>query len=522
MTEGIRVREADGTEQVLPVETGRTLAQTLWLSGELPPPALCSGLGRCGACRVLFQEGTPSPCAADEAILGAEAVREGWRLACRHAALPGMAVSIPPPPSERHTVRTAPDAGSFAEPFRLAVDLGTTSIHWRLLAGAGQEVASGQALNPQMGAGSDVVSRLAAARTSEGRERLRRLVLRFLHRIVRQAGVPVTELCVAGNTAMTSILLDKDITGLCAAPYRLPEAGGRTENLPDLPGLPDSVGLPPVWIPPQPAPFVGGDISAGMAALLYGETPRFPFLLADLGTNGEFVLALDEARSFIASVPLGPSLEGIGLRYGGVADTGSVSAFRLGPLGLSPVVIGDGAPRRICGTGYLSLLSLLLRTGILEASGQLAAHPASPLAARLSASVRRDAAGWSLPLPGGMELAGADVEEILKVKAAFSLALESLLEAAGLESRALARVYLGGALGEYVPDGVLEQLGFLPQGLQARTTAAGNTSLRGAALLLTRPELRERLVRWSAGCTLVDMAARPGFTALYMRHMTFG
>ena len=312
---------------------------------------------------------------------------------------------------------------------------------------------------------------------------------------------------------MTAILLDEDVSGLAAAPYRLPEAGGRTVTWP---------GLPPAWIPPQPAPFIGGDISAGMAALLYGETPVFPFVLADLGTNGEFVLALDAERSFIASVPLGPSLEGIGLRYGGVADTGSVSAFTLGPLGLSASVIGGGAPRRICGTGYLSLIDVLLRAGFLDATGRLQERPTSPLAARLVRSVERGPSGWSLPLPGGMALAGADVEEILKVKAAFSLALESLLDAAGLESRSLARVALGGALGEYVPGGALENLGFLPQGLRARTVAAGNTSLRGAALLLERPELRERLTRWSARCGLVDLTARPGFTELYMRHMVFG
>lgn len=121
-----------------------------------------------------------------------------------------------------------------------------------------------------------------------------------------------------------------------------------------------------------------------------------------------------------------------------------------------------------------------------------------------------------------MALGGADVEEILKVKAAFSLALESLLDASGLESRSLARVALGGALGEYVPGGALENLGFLPQGLRARTVAAGNTSLCGAALLLERPELRDRLTRWSARCELVDLTARPGFTDLYMRHMVFG
>ena len=350
--DGVRVVDSSGVPRVLPVEAGRTLAQTIWLSGEGPPPALCSGLGRCGACRVRFLEGTPEPCDADRAILGVEAVLEGWRLACRHAPVAGMAVALPPPPSEK---RNRPDSLPGGGPFRLAVDLGTTSIHWRLLDGAGHEAASGQTLNPQMGAGSDVVSRLAAARTPEGRERLRHLVLRFLQRIVAEAGVPVAELCIAGNTAMTSILLDKDVAGLCASPYRLTEPGGRSADLP---------GLPPAWVPPQPAPFVGGDISAGMAAFLYGEKPSFPFLLADLGTNGEFVLAVDEERSFIASVPLGPSLEGIGLRYGGVADTGSVSGFRLGPPGLFPVVIGDVPPRRICGTGYLSLLEQGTRTGL--------------------------------------------------------------------------------------------------------------------------------------------------------------
>lgn len=510
VAQGVHVVDSSGLNHILLVEAGQTLAQTIWLSGQLSPPALCSGLGCCGACRVRFLEGAPEPCDADSAILGAETVRGGWRLACRHAAVAGMVVELPPPPSEkRKRMDIRPDAG----PFRLAVDLGTTSIHWLLLDGTGHEAASGQALNPQMGAGSDVVSRLAAARNREGRERLGHLVIRFLQRVVSDVGVPVAELCIAGNTAMTSILLNEDVAGLCAAPYRLTEPGGRTAELP---------GLPPAWIPPQPAPFVGGDISAGMATLLYGESPKFPFLLADMGTNGEFVLALDKERSFIASVPLGPSLEGIGLRCGGVADTGSVSGFRLGPFGLSPVVIGSTEPKRICGTGYLSLLDALLRTGFLDATGRLASASVSPLAARLLGTVERGAAGWSLPLPGGMELSGADVEEILKVKAAFSLALESLLAASGLESRALARVCLGGALGEHMPENVLERLGFLPQGLQARTVAEGNTSLRGAGLLLTCPELREGLVRWSSGCTLVDLAARPDFTALYMRHMVFG
>ena len=60
--QGVRVVDSSGLNHILPVEAGQTLAQTIWLSGELSPPALCSGLGRCGACRVRFLEGTPEPC----------------------------------------------------------------------------------------------------------------------------------------------------------------------------------------------------------------------------------------------------------------------------------------------------------------------------------------------------------------------------------------------------------------------------------------------------------------------------
>lgn len=402
-----------------------------------------------------------------------------------------------------------PDAG----PFRLAVDLGTTSIHWRLLDGTGHEAASGQALNPQMGAGSDVVSRLAAARNQEGRERLGHLVIRFLQRVVSDVGVPVAELCIAGNTAMTSILLNEDVAGLCAAPYRLTEPGGRTAELP---------GLPPAWIPPQPAPFVGGDISAGMAALLYGEPPEFPFLLADMGTNGEFVLALDKERSFIASVPLGRRSKASGSATAGwriraaSRDSGSVRSACL-PWSSATRNRNGFAARAICrcwmrccgqvsSTPRVALRRLLFHLWPPACSGPSNAGPL--------AGACRCPAAWSLP--------GPTWRKSSRSRPRFRWLWKACWRSPGWRAGRSRGFASAGALGEHMPETALERLGFLPQGLQARTVAEGNTSLRGAALLLTRPELRERLVRWSSGCTLVDLAARPDFTALYMRHMVFG
>lgn len=545
-----------------------TLARLVWMSGQVDPPALCSGLGRCGRCAARFTRGAPAPHAADTAHFSETELADGWRLLCRHApptpliqsdlpdpadgpSTPGgvhgadagacdIAFTLPEGAAPRRTrVVDAPmehapadgpaDAPEVSTPLLLAIDLGTTTLHWSALAPDGRRVAHGAELNPQMGAGSEVMSRLAVASSPAGLAALRRLTLAAVSRIAAGLPGPVRGLCAAGNTAMTAILLGRDVSGLATAPYRLDYAGGTAETLPEPPLL---AAVPDVWIPPQPAPFVGGDVAAGMAALLYGglaaaSSPRFPFLLADLGTNGEFVLATGPDGALVTSVALGPALEGIGLSCGGVAQPGAVAAFTLGPAGLAATVLphDDGAPAaptHLCGTGYISLLKVLLRAGLLDEDGRFVMEPHSPLARRLAASLVMVRGERRLPLPGGLHLSAGDVEEVLKVKAAFSLAYERLLAEAGMPGTALDAVYLAGALGEHARPEDLETLGFLPAGVASRARAIGNASLRGAELLLLHPELRDRIVAWRAGCRVVDLTAATGFAQAFVRHMRLG
>lgn len=511
----VRVRTHEGTVAELPVRPGESLARCIWLSGFFPTRALCGGLGRCGACRVRFCSAPPEICAVERAVLGDKAAAEGWRLACRHTATDGMDVALPYTPAEASVSESLSGGadGVGGEALFWGVDLGTTSVCWRAETADGRVAAQGKVLNPQMGAGSDVVSRLAAAATPEGRGRLRGLVLDLLKTIADGLPGPVAGACVAGNTAMTAVLLDADVTGLTRAPYSVPEAGGRDVVLP---------GLPSVWIPPQPAPFVGGDISAGMAFLTAQEA-RFPLLLADMGTNGEFALCLSPEQTLLAGVPLGPSLEGMGLEYGGMAGPGNIVGFRLTPAGLEAVVWGNSGtagrePCRISGTGYLSLLNILLRIGFLTSEGGLDVPP-SPLGRRLAATLRRENGVWVLPLPGGAALTARDVEELLKVKAAFSLACERL---SAEDGAAGADIVLGGALGRHAPIEVLENLGFLPSGAGRRTRAVGNTSLEGAVLLAREPGRREALIRWSRSCRVLELLSDPHFNAAYLDHMCWG
>jgi uncharacterized 2Fe-2S/4Fe-4S cluster protein (DUF4445 family) len=505
----IRIHTFDGRIVEAPCAEGDTLARAIWLSPGLRPPALCSGLGRCGRCRVHFLSPPPPATDAEKLTLSPAELAGNIRLACRHSAAPGTEVRISAAAAPSR-VPLRPDTG---EALLLAVDLGTTSLQWRAMTRAGVLAAEGRELNPQMGAGSEVMSRLAVAGTAQGRARLAGLVRAALDDILRSLPGTAVECCIAANPAMTAIFLEQDLEGLSRAPYRLSYAGGCFERV---------AGLPPLWIPPQIAPFVGGDVSAGMAFILARVEPDYyPFLLADMGTNGEFVLALGPDRALAASVPLGPALEGIGLRHGNVAEEGAAQAFKLGPAGLQASAIGGGAPRSVCATGYLSLLRILLQHGLLSPEGSFRREARTPLAGLLAGRMREEAGGLRFALAEDMDLDAHDVEAVLAVKAAFSLTLERLLVHAGISSARLQRVFVAGALGAHVQADDLEALGFFPSGLGTRLSPLGNTSLAGAELFLREPAWREKIQQWTQGCALLDLEAAGDFQAGYMRHMRF-
>ncbi|GAB6125118.1 ASKHA domain-containing protein [Humidesulfovibrio idahonensis] len=535
----IRLTTHDGQSLELAPDARLTLAQHIFLAGLWDGVPLCAGLGKCGLCRVRFATAAPEPAAEELKRLGQAAIDQGWRLSCLHPAT-ACDIELPEPKRSAQPRSSGATAqpGQHADGLCLAVDLGTTSIHWAVSAASAQDappgaqpdttvLSSGQGLNPQMGLGSEVMSRLSFAARPGGEEILSSLCQERLRALVREAetrhGAKVTRLCVAGNSAMTYLLLGLPLDGLSRAPYRLDDAGGDDRDI-----APD---LPQTRIPPLLSPFVGADLSAGLAALTFAPReagpPRYPFLLADLGTNGEFVLALSPTEHLLASVPMGPALEGVGLRHGRTAAPGAVRAFALTPAGLKPEYIerppltgvdGKTEDPGITGVGYLSLVAALRRAGVLDDSGRFVV-PATPLGKRIASGLGLVQGEPVLDLGSGLALPATDVEELVKVKAAFNLALSRLLAESGLAAGALTAVYLAGAMGEHVDARDLATLGFLPEVLTARLVRAGNTSLEGAGLLLHSAEAWAWVRALPASCRALDLASDPRFGALFVERM---
>ena len=495
----IRLVLASGAVREVSIRRGQSYLHVLFEQGLTTGKAICAGVGLCGQCRVRFVENPPPPLPEEAMRLGASAVGDGWRLACRHQVEGPSCLEIPDVACQVTGVAHSGEA--------LAVDIGTTRVKWAVLADGicGPEHSI---INPQMGAGSEIMARLRYALSSPAAgANLRSVLVDCIRSIVSETGAQ--RLAVSGNTTMIAFLLGAPVYGLAMAPYATPLSGGAVFSV--------SGDLPPAYIPPLLGPFIGADISAGLVYLCALPDVVYPFLLADLGTNGEFVLAVDHKTFVAASVPMGPAIEGVGLCCGAPSGPGVGSRFELTPKGLA----WDASPlTAISGTGYFSLLAILRRIGLVDVAGHFT--PSSmPLGRRLEAALVEHPLGRILRITDGVFLAERDIEEFLKVKAGVNAAIRALLGVADLSPTAVRKVYLAGALGEHTESAALFALGVLPRIFEDRIAVMGNTSLAGTLKILKDQDARAWLARLPPLVQIVDLVGEPDFASGFVQGMRF-
>lgn len=517
-----------------------SLAECIFLSGHVPPQALCMGIGHCRKCRVLFHSEAPELTANEYLLLSKKEQEQGIRLACKHEAQDGVFIELL---TDSQNIKSWDNSskqkqegqiGTYynscsckneaenkkAVPALLYMDLGTTSIAWRCY----HKISSaespndfvlstnflhGQSLNPQMSAGSDIMARLFMAKQKNQAHTLHVLIYNYIKELqdyLFSQGYTVEKIYLAANPAMIALAFELNYQGLLEAPYFLEEKGGRFLDIKEL---------APLWIAPQISPFVGADAVAGLSYILYSLKEKESFLLADMGTNGEFIV-YDNGQVTSTSVPLGPALEGIGMRCGGAVhgeNSGAILSFQLSPLGLK--AIGPDNPTHICGVAYLQLLHILLSTGVLHRDGFFQ-EAESPLAKKLNKNLRIVDNEKRFYVSENLYLCSHDIENILKVKSTFYTALHCLIQ-----SKAVHTIYLAGSLGEHIPLAILESLGFLPQGSAKYTKVIGNSSLKGMIDLSLSHTARQELTKLTQEAKSIDLTKEADFLDLFISEMHF-
>ena len=443
---------------------GQPLRDLLFEHGvEFP----CGGQGRCRGCRVRIRSGIGMPNPVERDRLTPQELADGWRLACQCRVESDMVVELRQWDAAVLTDDTAfrftPQEGVGA-----AIDLGTTTLAAQLLdLESGRVLAVRTALNQQARYGADVMSRVQFAASDDGQPLLESAIRGQLGGLLRQlcqtSEVPIERLrrvTLVGNTVMHHLFCGLSVEPLSMVPFEAQDAG-----LQELSG--EQLGWElnehaVVQFLPCLGGFVGSDLLAGILATQL-HTRTEPTVLIDLGTNGEIIVG-NRDRILCTSTAAGPAFEGARIAMGMRAATGAIWKVGVNAGRLVCEVLGDSAPRGLCGSGLVDAAAAGLDTGVISSSGRLEG-------------------GRDIPLAGPVSLTQADVRQLQMAKGAIAAGVHILLRSFGAQADQIDHAFLAGAFGNYIDRDSARRIGLLNFPLEV-IEPAGNTALLGAKVAL--------------------------------------
>jgi uncharacterized 2Fe-2S/4Fe-4S cluster protein (DUF4445 family) len=501
MTDTVKL-ELQPLGQTIDVERGKALRDVLPAYGvEFP----CGGYARCTGCRIQCTAGSLAVTDEQADILTQEELDEGWRLACCCVAEGNLTLHI----GQWETVVLADHSSFEFTPRRglgIAVDLGTTTVVAQLLdLQSGRVLGVRTGMNPHTAYGSDVMSRIqAAAHQGQGEEMtdvLRRGLGQLLRELVaarRAADGRLETIVLVGNTVMHHLFCGIDLGPLSHAPFETPATESRSFGAQQLGWSLDDE--PRVRFLPNLGSFVGSDVLCGVLATKMHQSER-PFVLVDLGTNGEIVVGNRE-RMLCASTAAGPAFEGGGIRMGMRAITGAISEVVADGGRLGCRVIGGAEARGICGSGLVDAVAAGLDLGLIESGGRLAQR-------------RR-----AMQLQGRVALEQHDIRQLQLAKGAIAAGLRILRRRFGGDAEAAVPVYLAGAFGNYVNRVSARRIGLVDVPAES-VEPAGNTALLGAKMALCANEPEEDFVEIRERTEHVALASDPEFEETFVEATLF-
>jgi len=381
--------------------------------------------------------------------------------------------------------------------YGLVFDLGTSTLVGKLISLVdGGEVAVASCLNSQSKYGTNVISRLQHVKEyPHGLETLNNLLIGDLNqittRLLKTGGLNPNDVFVAvaaGNTTMQHFLLSLNPSGIAEAPFSPVLTDGLIVRAADV-GLelhPEAL----LYVMPAKSGYIGGDLISDILASGAWEQEDEIILGLDLGTNGEIFLG-NRQRLMTCSAAAGPALEGARITHGMIAKAGAIEGLSFEQGDLLYNVIGNIKPKGICGSGLVELVAVLLQFGLIDYEG-LIRPPRERAAEGLSSRIVKRSGVYNFLVASAEEsydhrpiyLTQKDVRELQLAKGAIAAGLKTLMDEMGIKTDDIHRVYLAGALGNYVSPYSAMRIGLIPRLDLEIVTSLGNAASTGASVVL--------------------------------------
>ncbi|MDI6799751.1 MAG: ASKHA domain-containing protein [Actinomycetota bacterium] len=407
--------------------------------------------------------------------------------------------------------------------FAVAVDVGTTTIGASLIDLVQErEVASLSSYNGQANFGDDVISRIIFAAKPNGLTKLKDavvvtisgLITGLLEKSGRTAG-DISAIFLAGNTIMTHLLLGIDPKYIREEPY-IPTAV-------DFPWMKaadlnlDILGHARAFVFPSVASYVGGDVVAGVVANRISSGDKLT-LYIDVGTNGEIVLGNSDWL-MACSCSAGPAFEGGGVKDGMKAAEGAIEKVEIDEESLEArvSVIGGVKPSGICGSGLIDLLAELFLKRVVDQRGKIDPALKGP-------RIRENGGGLEYIVAFGSETASgrdivigeADIDNLLRAKAAVFAGVTMLLESMSLNPESIDEILIAGSFGRYLNVEKIQIIGMLFETEAGKVRYVGNGSLSGATLAALSKQVISEAEKVAERMTYLELSADPKFMDAYI------
>ena len=554
----VKIIIADPKENLeLQCEKGTNLYSFLSEQGLMDAP--CGGVACCGKCKTRIID-NPFEITEDEAeFLTEDEIKAGWCLACVHQVNSDLQIQLPPKEvvaeisckgylrdfNANVNVEKKLNADGNTEVwldgkmvdveagdttgkmYGIAIDIGTTTVVASLVdLHNGRELLSMSCLNSQKIFGQDVITRINFAMTNErGTWVQQKTIIKDLQNLINGiyeefnksgeiTAADVYDVTVGANNTMIHLLAGIDPSSMGTAPY-LPAFDG-----PQILNGVDDLELPvnrhcSVYCVPAVSAFVGGDITAGVLACgIHNKKDNILFI--DIGTNGEMVLSRG-GKMCGCSCAAGPALEGMNISCGVRAGNGAIEDVQIvGEGGNTEVklsVIGNCAPIGLCGSGILSVVAELNRSGILHKSGRLNSHP---LVEKVDGKKR-----FCLSREYNIYITQNDIRQVQLAKGAILSGIQTMLAYNGMADGDIDEVVVAGQFGAHLKAQSLTGAGLIPADLEDRVTYVGNTSKSGAYLCLMAAAERKVAEAIAKNIDYIELSRLEGYENVFVKAMNF-
>lgn len=406
--------------------------------------------------------------------------------------------------------------------YGIAVDIGTTTIAVQLVdMNTSAIIASKTDYNAQIECGLDVISRINYAKKPQRLAELRAKVLETINRLLQElsashaiAQTAIINASVAGNTTMVHLLLGIipeyiRLEPYTPAVYQVPLYTAKEIGIEINPNA-------PIYIAPSVGSYVGGDITSGILCTSLATASDEVCLFIDIGTNGELILGNHEFLLGCAC-SAGPAFEGGGIDSGMRASRGAIENVDINKETGLPTysVIGGVAPIGICGSGMISLIASLFKTGWIDAAGRL--ESVRPCAAIVPNGKYKKYVIATSEETGGkpIYITEIDIDNLVRAKAAIYSACRVMLQNVNMDFEDLTRIYIAGGFGRYLDIDKSITIGLIPDIAPNKFFFVGNTSIIGAYMTLLSQKHREKQTELAQKITYLDLSTEPGYMDQY-------